>query len=95
MLSEVTACHPNASVVTGCDLDAILLLALHGNVSSQLRKALRSIDAGCVGGEGMDGVFLRKPNASFVFTMLPLLPVPRAAKKDLLHELQGTKTSGS
>ena len=36
-----------------------------------------------------------KHDVSFVFTMLPLLPVPRAAKKDLIQELQGTKASGS
>ena len=40
VLSKVMACHLNASVVAGFDLDAILLLALHVNVSSQLRKTL-------------------------------------------------------
>ena len=40
VLSKVMACHFNASVVAGFDLDAILLLALHVNVSSQLRKTL-------------------------------------------------------
>ena len=33
-MSKVMACHFNASVVAGFDLDAILLLALHVNVSS-------------------------------------------------------------